>query len=270
METIRYRLAMGQLLVEGGEVDKNLKRATEMVKRAANQDCRIVVLPECLDIGWTYPKARELAEPVPGRHSDVLCRAAREAGIHVAAGLTERSGDQIYNAAVLISPEGEILLKHRKINILAIAQDIYAIGDCLSVARTDLGTIGVNICADNFPNSLTLGHSLARMGARILLSPSAWAVDADHDNQKDRYGGMWKGSYAALAKFYDMTVVGVSNVGWIIGCSLAVGPGGEVIAEGPYGEAAESLVVVPVEIAPCDTQGTALAGMLKDRGYEGP
>ena len=43
-----------------------------------------------------------------------------------------------------------------------------------------------------------------------------------------------------------MTVVGVSNVGWItdgpwkgrkcIGCSLAVGPGGAILAQGPYGE----------------------------------
>jgi hypothetical protein len=55
-----------------------------------------------------------------------------------------------------------------------------------------------------------------------------------------------------------MTVVGVSNVGWLragpwkgrkcIGCSLAVGPGGRVLAQGPYGEAAEAMI--PVEIEP--------------------
>ncbi len=54
-----------------------------------------------------------------------------------------------------------------------------------------------------------------------------------------------------------MTVVGVSNVGWMtsgvwqgrkcIGCSLAVGPGGVILAEGPYGENAEALLVVQVE-----------------------
>jgi hypothetical protein len=52
-----------------------------------------------------------------------------------------------------------------------------------------------------------------------------------------------------------VTVIGVSNVGWLtggpwkgrkcIGCSLAVGPGG-VLARGAYGEAAEQLV--PVEV----------------------
>ncbi|MFQ5793466.1 MAG: threonine synthase [Candidatus Bipolaricaulia bacterium] len=279
MKKIGFKLAMGQMLVEGGAVSQNLKRATNMIKNAIEQDCNMVVLPECLDVGWTYPGARELAQPIPGKYSDELCHAAHEARIYVVAGLTERAGDRIYNAAVLISPDGEILLKHRKINILTIAQDIYSIGDSLSVAQTPLGTIGINICADNFPDSLSLGHSLVRMGAQILPSPSAWAVDADHDNNKDPYGDMWKKSYATLAKRYDITVVGVSNVGWInagvwkgrkcIGCSLAIGPEGDILAEGPYGETAESLIVVPVEIVQRDIMGTAIAAMLKDKGYEG-
>ena len=280
MEAIRFNLAMGQMLVEGGKMEQNLRRAKGMIREAAERDCRVVVLPECLDFGWTSPAVRELAEPIPGACSDALCRAARESGITVVAGLTERAGDRIYNAAVLISPDGEILLVHRKINVLDIAQDIYSIGDALSVVRTPLGTIGVDICADNFPSSLTLGHSLARMGARIILSPCAWAMPADHDNTEEPYGALWKGSYTALAELYDITVVGVSNVGWIgagpwkgrkcIGCSLAVGPGGTVLAEGPYGESAESLMVVPVEVAASDVRGTAVAGMLEKKGYSGP
>jgi hypothetical protein len=31
-------------------------------------------------------------------------------------------------------------------------------------------------------SSLAIGHVLARMGAQVLLSPSAWDIDADHDN----------------------------------------------------------------------------------------
>ena len=48
----------------------------------------------------------------------------------------------------------------------------------------------------------------------------------------------------------------MSNVGWLtagpwkgrkcIGRSLAVGPGGEVLALGPYGEGAEELIVIEV------------------------
>lgn len=275
-----FKLGMAQMLVEGGAVEQNLARATQMIAQAAEKDCKIVVLPECLDLGWTDPSARALAQPIPGPRSKVLCRAAQEAQIYVAAGLTERDGDKIYNAAVLISPDGDILLKHRKINIMDIAQDLYATGDCLRVVKTPLGAIGLNICADNFPNSLALGHSLARMGAQILLSPSAWAMPANHNNDKEPYGGLWRGSYTTLTKLYDITVIGVSNVGRLrggpwqgykcIGCSLAMGPGGKILAQGPYGEAAETLLVVPVELIEPEVTGINIAGILARKGYDGP
>lgn len=273
-------LAMGQMHVEGGQVEQNLAQATRMINTAAEQGCHLIVLPECLDLGWTDPSARELAQPIPGPHSDPLCRAAQAANIYVVAGLTEREGVDIYNAAILISPDGSILAKHRKINVMDIAQDLYCTGDSLAVTKTPLGTIGLNICADNFPSSLALGHSLARMGAQILLSPSAWAMPPEHDNLREPYGALWKESYTTLAKLYDLTVIGVSNVGRLrggpwrgykcIGCSLAVGPGGKILAEGPYGEAAESLIVIDVAISPPQITGTEIAGMLAQKGYTGP
>jgi hypothetical protein len=86
------------------------------------------------------------------------------------------------------------------------------------------------------------------MGAQVILSPSALAVDADHDNEREPYGQLWRDSYTALARLYHPTVVGVSNVGWItgeawkgrecIGWSLAMGPGGKIVARGTYGEQA--------------------------------
>lgn len=280
MKNSSFKLAMGQMLVEGGEVERNLNRAAHMVQAAARQGCAVVVLPECLDVGWTDPSARRLAEPIPGPTSEKLCRVARQFSLFLVAGLTERAEDRLYNAAILISPEGEILLKHRKINILDIAQDLYTPGDSLSAVQTSLGTAGITICADNFPNSLALGHSLARMGAQILFSPSAWAVEAEHDNSREPYGHLWKNSYTTLARLYDMTVIGVSNVGWLrggpwqgrkcIGCSLAVGPGGQILAEGPYGHTAEKLIVVDVKPVQPGATGTAIAEMLLKKGYQGP
>jgi hypothetical protein len=83
-----------------------------------------------------------------------------------------------------------------------------------------------------------------------------------------------------LARLYDLTVIGVSNVGRItggpwkgrkcIGCSLAVGPGGEILAQGPYGERAEALVEVEVRSRPPVARGTGFAAALQKRGYRGP
>jgi predicted amidohydrolase len=234
----------------------NLARAQERIGEAAARGCDIVVLPECLDLGWTHGSARSLAQPIPGPHSELLAGAAQQHAIHIVAGLVEREGDRLYNAAVLIDPCGRIVLHHRKINELDIAAGLYDRGQRLAVARTKMGIIGVNICADNFRESLWIGHALGRLGARLLLSPCAWAVDADHDNARAPYGDFWRQPYRKLATTHGMTVVGVSNVGPItdgpwagrrcIGCSLAVGPNGRDIAQGPYGDNADALIVIDV------------------------
>jgi len=271
---------MGQMLVASGAVSDNLERARAMIQRASGEGCAAVLLPECLNVGWTSEATRDLAEPIPGAHSEMLAAAARDAGIHVVAGLAERAGDRIYNSAVLISPAGEILALHRKINELSIAVSLYHVGDRLMVAETPFGRIGVNICADNFPNSLVLGHALGRMGCQVLLSPCAWAVEPDHNNETDPYGKLWLDAYGELARLYDMTVVGVSSVGrladgpWAgrkcIGCSLAVGPGGRMLVRGPYGETAEALVTVEVSPLRRIVTGEAITAMLRGKGYTGP
>ena len=276
----KFKLAMGQMLVEGGKVEANLKRAEDMITGASHENCQVIVLPECLDLGWTHPSARQLAKMIPGETSDRLCEAAKSNGIMVVAGITEREGNRVYNSAVLIDQSGRILLKHRKINELSIAHDLYSIGNVLSVAETELGTIGVNICADNFKSSLAIGHIQARMGAHFIFSPSAWAVDADHDDSKDPYGKEWETAYSVLCKLYGITLVGVSNVGWIeagpwkgkkvIGCSLAVDPYGKVLARGPYGHDAEALITIELQAKPRDVKGTEYTDFLKKQDYQGP
>jgi predicted amidohydrolase len=271
---------MAQMLVVGAQPAVNLQRAVGFIRDAGQQGCRLVVLPECMDLGWTNPSARLLAQPIPGPHSLQLAEAAAKAGIFVVAGLVERAEDRLYNSAVLIDPCGDIVLLHRKINELEIAHDLYSIGDRLAVADTVLGTLGISICADNFPNSLAIGHVLARMGAQLLLSPSAWAVDADHDNQIEPYGARWRQSFGELGRLYDLPVIAVSNVGWLtggpwkgrkaIGCSLATDRRGQILAQGPYGELAEALIVVDIALRHANAIGTQIADDLAARGYVGP
>ena len=254
------RVAMIQLQVEGARPQENLLRAAKRIDEAAEGGAEIALLPECLDFGWTDPSAVDSAHSIPGSHFEVLAAAASKAKIHIVAGLVERAGEKLFNSAVVIGPSGELLGLHRKINELSMARDLYSVGDRLAVFDTELGRLGVNICADNLPASLVLGHSLAHMGAELILSPSAWAVDADHDNRREPYEPFWMTPYRELATTNHLTVIGVSSVGWIssgpwrgrqmIGCSLAVGPDGHVLAQAPYGVDAECITMVEVESAP--------------------
>ncbi len=105
-------------------------------------------------------------------------------------------------------------------------------------------------------------------------------MDADHDNAREPYGQLWRDAYGELTRLYDLTVIGVSNVGWItagpwegrkcIGCSLAVGPAGEILAQGSYGEGMEALVCVDVRPHPAIARGTDFMAALQSRGYAGP
>ena len=262
-------IGMIQMPVEFHHPEKNLERAETLVAQAVSMGAEICVLPECMDIGWATPEAPALAQPIPGTVSDRLCRIARRYHVWLACGLTEREGDRIYNAAVLICANGTIRALHRKINILTDVEAMYAVGDRLSVTETPFGKVGIAICADNLSPSLCLGHSLARMGAQMILSPSAWAVTPDRDEAEHPYGQEWHVPYQTLSSLYRIPVVGVSNVGempvgaWAgwkaIGNSIAYDSDGTCAAVLPYGQDAQTVRVISLTIRQPRAQGTALA-----------
>src|SRR5262249_60415688 len=110
-----FRLDMAQILVEGGKPAANLDRAVSAIRRAGELGCRVVVLPECLDIGWTHPSTRDFAQPIPGPHFAWLAQAAKDANVYVSAGLVKRAGPKIFNAAVVIGPSVGVRLDSRSI-----------------------------------------------------------------------------------------------------------------------------------------------------------
>ncbi len=250
-----HRIALIQMAVRSGDLKGNISHATAMIGDAAEEGASLALLPECLDLGWCCPSCDSDAGPIPdGPACRSLIRAARENSIHVCAGITEKAGDRIYNAAVLIDPQGKILLHHRKIHELEFGRKFYSRGDRLGVVDTELGVIGLMICADGFVDDLAISRTLGQMGAEMILSPCAWAVPSGHDNELEPYGDLWRESYRPIANEFGCAILGASNVGVIgggewngrpcIGCSLVIGRGGEEVLQGPYGPKAESVLYV--------------------------
>lgn len=304
-----FRLAMIQMLVEGGAKEANLARAEARIAEAAAGGARVALLPEALDLGWTHPSALTDAEPIPGGESfERLAAAARRHGVYVCAGLTEladsicgaelrpgpdpncgaglrpassegqqkgmRGGPRpaagaVYNAAVLIGPGGDLLLRHRKLNELEIGHPYYAQGRKLEVVETPLGAVGLMICADAFARGRVVTRSLALMGADVILSPCAWAVPADHDNAAEPYGPFWIDTYQPVARDFSIWLAAVSNVGAVaggpwagrrcIGCSLAIDADGNVAAHLPYGERAEEIRMLDIAPVPRPARGDGWA-----------
>ena len=266
-ESPSFKLAMLQMRVVGGALETNLLHASEMIAEAAAQGAQVVLLPEAMDLGWTHPSALTLAEPVPeGKPASLLCMLAKKHGIYICSGLTEKDGEKVYNSAVLIDPRGDIILLHRKINELDIGHPYYALGQSLRVVETEFGTLGVMICADASTGQWEISRTLAYMGADVILSPSAWAVPADHNNIEEPYGRWWKEAYIPVAKDFRIWIAGCSNVGWMtggpwkgsktIGCSMVIGPGGTQVLHAPYGVDADTILYVDIKPEPRPGQGT--------------
>jgi predicted amidohydrolase len=253
--------------VVGGDVEGNLERARKMIASAAKAGAQVVLLPEALDAGWTHPSSRELADTIPaGRVCSAYRDAAQEHGLYVCAGLTEKAGASVYNAAVLVSPKGDVLLHHRKLNELEIGHAAYDQGDRLSVAHTPIATFGLMICADGSARGQIIGRALGLMGADVILSPSAWAVEEGYDNERHPYGAMWRRCYASVARDFRLWIAGCSNVGRImggpwaghscIGRSIVVDPRGREVLVGPFGARAAKLLTIEVVPVPRPARGT--------------
>ena len=262
-----YKLAMIQMAVMGGDLDANLTLAEERIREAAQDGAKLALLPEAMDFGWCHTSARDAAGPIPGGASfKALSKAALENNIYVCAGIIEREGDKLYNAAVIIDNNGELLIKHRKLNELDFAHELYDQGDRLNVAHTELGTLGLLICADANAKEYSLSTCLGYMGADIILSPCAWAVPADHNNTSEPYGDLWRAAYQPICEQFRIWYVGVSNVGSVddgawtgwncIGCSLAFNHKGEEVVQGPYGFAADTIIYIDVELQERPARGT--------------
>ncbi|HPC74677.1 MAG TPA: nitrilase-related carbon-nitrogen hydrolase [Syntrophales bacterium] len=150
-----------------GQVDRNLDKVVALIENAGAD---LLVLPELFNTGYLFTslkEARDLAEEVPGgRTTEALVRAAKKNGIHIVGGLAERSGDKIYNSAVLVSPDGFVAV-YRKIHLFFEEKLWFSPGD-RKPAVYDIGAcrVGVMICFDWFFPEMT--RILALQGADVI------------------------------------------------------------------------------------------------------
>jgi N-carbamoylputrescine amidase len=228
------RVACIQFEPQIGAVDANVARASDLVRAAAADGGRLIVLPELASTGYVFEsnaEAASLAEPVPdGPTTRAWAALAAELGVHIVAGIAESVGDVLYNAAVIVGPAGYIGT-YRKAHLWHQENVFFRKGDLgFPVFDTALGKVGVAICYDGwFPETF---RQLALGGAEIVCIPTNWvpmpdqpAGEAAMANTLHRAAAHSNGIFIACADR-----VGVERGQPFEGQSLIIGPKGWPIA----------------------------------------
>ncbi len=157
-----------------GQVKQVLTEIDGWCRQAADAGAELAVFPELLVHGHCTPNTWELAEPVPdGPSIHRLIEYARQYGLFLSVGLSEKENDIVYNAQVLVGPDG-YLGKQRKLHMSRDEVLYYKGGLELPVFDIGKCQVGTIICYDNqFPEPARI---LALRGADILLMPHAARV----------------------------------------------------------------------------------------------
>src|SRR3954452_15722795 len=186
------------------DAEATVQKAISLVSEAAKAGAKLIAFPESFVPGfpiWASVQApihnhdffkRLAAESieVPSPEVQQLCEAAREHGIFVSIGISERSPVSVgclWNSNLLIGDDGLLLNHHRKLMPTFYEKLIWASGDGagLCVHDTSIGKIGMLICGEN-TNPLAR-YSLIAQGEQVHVSsyPPVWPTRPS--NQPGRY-----------------------------------------------------------------------------------
>ncbi|GHJ85835.1 hypothetical protein NliqN6_2237 [Naganishia liquefaciens] len=196
-----FKLALVQLAGLGKDKAKNLAVASAGVRKAVQEGkADIVVLPEIFNSPYAVTAFRQYAEPIPStfpvRAADIVHLGGESESIVALSGMAKTHGvwliggsipeiekqtDKIYNTCTVYNPQGDLVVKHRKVHLFDIdipgkqtfkESETLTGGTTLNTFDTPFGKIGLGICYDiRFPEMAMIA---ARQGCIAMIYPSAF------------------------------------------------------------------------------------------------
>jgi N-carbamoylputrescine amidase len=162
-------------------VEENLKKAEEMVRKAAGKGAQVILLPELFEREYFCQQKRydfyEYALPVDENPAVQMGkRLARELDVVLPISFYERDGNVLYNSLAWIDADGELLGVYRKTHIpddhFYQEKFYFTPGNTgFMVFDTKYGRLGAGICWDQwFPET---ARALALKGAEVIFYPTA-------------------------------------------------------------------------------------------------
>lgn len=188
------------------DIEDNLVKAEQIVRKAAIQGAKIILLPELFKTPYFCQKenydyfslSEELNSSATIAHFQ---RLAQELEVVLPISFFEKAGNVHFNSLVMIDADGKNLGLYRKSHIPTgecyEEKFYFSPGDTgFKVFKTKYGKVGVGICWDQwFPE---VARSLALMGAEIIVYPTAIGSEPIlPKDSKDHWQNTMKGHAAA-------------------------------------------------------------------------
>ncbi len=221
-------IAVVQMKPVLGEPEDNLVKMSDFVSTIASQQrVDLIVFPELVTSGYELGvRFTEIAQRVPGPTINLMSQRANEHGVYIAFGMVtkEKVESVLYNSAVLVGPDGELIDVYNKIHLRGEERMAFREGYKIPVFETELGTLGLMLGWDlAFPE---VARSLALDGAELLCVMANWESSQIEE---------WKTYLKARAYENAVFVAGANRMGEDVtmtfgGESMVVGPRGQVFA----------------------------------------
>ncbi|MFF8017935.1 nitrilase-related carbon-nitrogen hydrolase [Streptomyces sp. NPDC007929] len=162
------KIAVVQMESKLGKPAQNLRRAEHYIGEAVAQGADLICLPEAFSTSGNILEVSDVSVTIPGPETDFLREQARQAGVHIVAGLLERGGDgKYYSTSVLCGPEGTLLGHYRRVHCHELEARYLSGGSEYPVFDVGFGRIGLMQGYDiNFPE---VAREYCRRGVDIIV-----------------------------------------------------------------------------------------------------
>lgn len=185
------KVAVIQICPKPYALSENLNLAINLAKEANKKGANLIILPELFDSGYCVSdKDAEFgidfsainATKKGGKKAQksqtfrALSDFAKSSGVHIVACSIEKTSKTLYDTAYIITHQGKLLGKHRKIYLWDKEKSRFSSGDKYEVFTLDFdgfkAKVGLQIC---YEVGFAVGANiLALKGAEILIYPSAF------------------------------------------------------------------------------------------------
>jgi predicted amidohydrolase len=175
---VQMDCTLGDKAANLARIETRARDATDQLAEmgAGDGHDRLLIFPECATTGYFVGEhAPDLAEPSDGPTNARLAGLAAELGVHLAVGVIEAAGTDVFDALALFSPGAGLLASYRKVHLFAGEKAVFAVGDEPCLVDTDFGRVGLTICYDlMFPEYV---RGLVLSGARLVINGTDWITD---------------------------------------------------------------------------------------------